>query len=168
MRTMTRVLAMAVVVALATAVGCSREEEATPIPAATATPTPPPLPPPPTSPPTSPPTLDAGKKAPDSGATAGVVCGDKPLPPCPLYAWMKANTSAAMSAQDLDALADALDKVAGFAPPGYPNWVSISKDGASAARGGSLDAVKASCRGCHKQYKDRYKKELRDRPIGPG
>jgi hypothetical protein len=78
---------------------------------------------------------------------------------------MKANTSAAMSAQDFDALAVALDKVAGFAPPGYGNWASISRDGAAAARGQSLDGVKASCRGCHNQYKDKYKKEMRDRPI---
>jgi hypothetical protein len=78
---------------------------------------------------------------------------------------MKANTSAAMSAQDFDALATALDKVPAFAPAGYTNWVSISKDGADAARAQSLDGVKASCRGCHNQYKDRYKKEMRDRPI---
>jgi hypothetical protein len=87
------------------------------------------------------------------------------MPPCPLYAWMKANTSAAMSAQDFDALAVALDKVVGFAPAGYPNWASIAKDGANAARAQSLDGVKASCRSCHNQYKDKYKKEMRDRPI---
>jgi hypothetical protein len=78
---------------------------------------------------------------------------------------MKANTSAAMAAEDLDALAKALDKVTTFAPPGYTNWASISKDGAAAARAQSLDGVKASCRTCHNQYKDKYKKELRDRPI---
>ena len=78
---------------------------------------------------------------------------------------MKANTSAAMSAEDFDALAVALDKVATFAPAGYTNWASIAKDGASAAHAQSLDGVKASCRGCHNQYKDKYKKEMRDRPI---
>jgi hypothetical protein len=100
---------------------------------------------------------DAGKPAP--------TCGDKPLPACPLYGWMKANTSPAMSGQDFDALAKALDRVVSFAPPGYGNWASISRDGANAARAQSLDGVKASCRGCHNQYKDRYKKEMRDRPI---
>ncbi len=78
---------------------------------------------------------------------------------------MKANTSAAMAAEDFDALATALDKVATFVPAGYTNWASIAKDGASAARAQSLDAVKASCRGCHTQYKDKYKKGMRDRPI---
>jgi hypothetical protein len=87
------------------------------------------------------------------------------MPPCPLYAWMKANTSAAMSSQDFDALATALTKVVTFAPAGYTNWASIARDGADAAKAQSLDGVKASCRGCHNQYKDRYKKEMRDRPI---
>jgi hypothetical protein len=94
-------------------------------------------------------------------------CGDKLLPPCPLYAWMKKNTSPAMRAHDFDALATALEKVATFAPkqPGYVHWASISRDGAAAARVQNLDAVKAACRGCHDQYKDKYKKEMRDRPI---
>jgi hypothetical protein len=99
-------------------------------------------------------------------AKSAPACGDKPLPPCPLYSWMKANTSPAMSAEDFEGLAAALDKVATFAPPeGYANWASIAKDGANAARDRSLDGVKATCRSCHRQYKDKYKKELRDRPI---
>jgi hypothetical protein len=109
--------------------------------------------------------MASGKAAGSASGKAAPTCGDKPMPPCPLYAWMKANTSAAMSAQDFGALAVALDKVVGFAPAGYTNWASISKDGANAARAESLDGVKASCRGCHNQYKDRYKKEMRDRPI---
>ncbi len=100
-----------------------------------------------------------------SSAKAAPTCGDRPLPPCPLYAWMKANTSAAMSAQDFDALAVALGKVVTFAPAGYGNWASIARDGANAARVQNLDAVKAACRGCHNQYKDKYKREMRDRPI---
>jgi len=118
----------------------------------------------------SPAAASATAEAPASGAASAKpahTCGDKPLPPCPLYAWMKKNTSPAMSAHDFDALAAALEKVATFAPkqPGFPNWASISRDGAAAARVQNLDAVKASCRGCHNQYKDKYKKEMRDRPI---
>jgi hypothetical protein len=80
---------------------------------------------------------------------------------------MKANTSPAMSAQDFGALAVALDKTAGFAPAGngYPNWASIARDGADGARAQSLDSVKASCRSCHNQYRDKYKREMRDRPL---
>jgi hypothetical protein len=101
-----------------------------------------------------------------SSARPAATCGDKPLPACPLAAWMKSNTSPAMTAQDFGALAKALEKIVSFAPAGYTNWVSISNDGADAARAQSLDGVKASCRGCHNQYKDRYRKEMRDRPIG--
>jgi hypothetical protein len=78
---------------------------------------------------------------------------------------MKANTSPAINAEDFEGLAVALDKTAGFAPPGYTNWASIARDGADAARAQSLDAVKASCRSCHTQYRDRYKREMRDRPL---
>jgi hypothetical protein len=78
---------------------------------------------------------------------------------------MKSNTSPAMTAQDFGALATALEKIVSFAPAGYTNWVSISKDGADAARAQTLDGVKAACRGCHNQYKEKYRKEMRDRPI---
>jgi hypothetical protein len=98
-------------------------------------------------------------------AKAALTCGDRPLPACPLNAWMKANTSPAIIAEDFDGLAAAFEKVVGFAPEGYPNWASISRDGADAARAQSLDGAKAACRGCHTQYKDKYKRELRDRPI---
>jgi hypothetical protein len=113
---------------------------------------------------------EATKAAADPTASASAnapaaECGKKPLPDCPLQGWMKVNTSAAMASSDLPAIATALDKTAGFAPPGYTNWVSISKDGAKAARAGDLAAAKASCRTCHDQYKDKYKKEMRTRKI---
>lgn len=101
-----------------------------------------------------------------ASATGGPAeCGTKPLPDCPLQAWMKANTNPAIAANDLPGLAGALDKTATFAPAGYTNWASISKDGAKAARAGDMTAAKASCRTCHDQYKDKYKKEMRARKI---
>jgi hypothetical protein len=100
-----------------------------------------------------------------SGAYGGAAPGDT-SGEHPLKIWMKANTTLAMNAKDFDGLAVALEKVAGFAPPGYPFWSSIARDGANAARMQDIDAVRAACRGCHSQYRDRYKRELRDRPIG--
>jgi cytochrome c556 len=70
-----------------------------------------------------------------------------------------------MASNDLPALAVALDKVVAFAPPGYTNWASISKDGAKAARAGDMTATKASCRACHDQYKTKYRADLRGRKI---
>ena len=71
-----------------------------------------------------------------------------------------------MSAEDFDVLAASLEKAASFAPgSGYANWASIANDGASAAHVQNLEAVKATCRGCHTQYKAKYKKEMRGRAI---
>ena len=100
-----------------------------------------------------------------SAAATAAACGTKPLPDCPLQAWMKANTNPAIAAQDFPGLATALDKTATFAPAGYTNWASIAKDGAKAARASDMAATKASCRTCHDQYKEKYKKELRGRKI---
>ncbi|MBX3216865.1 MAG: hypothetical protein KF850_32825, partial [Labilithrix sp.] len=107
----------------------------------------------------APPTSDA--------ADAGAGCGTKPLPDCPLQAWMKAHANPPVMTNDLPGLATVLDKTAAFAPPGagYESWASISKDGAAAARSGDLAAAKAACRSCHDQYKQKYKTELRPRKI---
>jgi len=70
-----------------------------------------------------------------------------------------------LGAHDFAALGSALQKIATFAPPGYKNWASIARDGADAAHVEDADAVKASCRGCHSQYRERYKREMRDRPL---
>lgn len=102
---------------------------------------------------------------PPPAADGGLGCGAESLPDCPMQAWMKAHTSAAIVRKDLPALADALETVATFAPGGYTNWVSIAKDGAAAARAEKLDAVKAACRGCHEQYRAKYKAEHRARPL---
>jgi hypothetical protein len=80
---------------------------------------------------------------------------------------MKTHASPAILPPDFDALAGVLDRIAALAPPGssYPNWASIARDGADAARSQTLDAVKAACRSCHQQYRAKYKQEMRDRPI---
>ncbi|MDB4942692.1 MAG: hypothetical protein JWP97_2226, partial [Labilithrix sp.] len=98
-------------------------------------------------------------------AAANAACGTKPLPDCPLQAWMKANTNPFIADNDMPALAAALDRAATFAPPGYTTWASIAKDGAKAAKAGDLAAAKASCRTCHEQHKAKYKAELRGRKI---
>ncbi len=100
-----------------------------------------------------------------SGSAGAAGCGTKPLPDCPLQAWMKTEANPPVMKNDLPGLATVLDKVVAFAPPGYTNWASIAKDGANAARAGDLAAAKASCRTCHDQYKQKYKTEHRARKI---
>jgi hypothetical protein len=98
----------------------------------------------------------------DAPTGAGASDGVDP----PLKAWMKANAARAVNARDFEGLAIALGKIATFAPPGYAYWSSIARDGVDAARVQDMDAVRGACRGCHSEYRDRYKRELRDRPIG--
>lgn len=88
----------------------------------------------------------------------------------PLQVWMKQNMTPRMNAKDWQGMADSLERAATLAPPnyattGYVNWVSIAKDGANAARAADLEAVKAACRGCHEQYKKKYRTEMRARPL---
>jgi hypothetical protein len=78
---------------------------------------------------------------------------------------MKANVNPPMASGDTAGLGAALEKIAGFAPPGYTNWASISKDGAKAASGGDMAGAKASCRTCHDQYREKYRSEMRGRKI---
>lgn len=92
-------------------------------------------------------------------------CGLRRGEACTLREWMKANMAPAIVGSDFDGLRAALIEVETFAPTGYPNWVSIARDGADAARVQDLGAVKASCRSCHAQYRDRYRHELRDRRL---
>ncbi|MGA3121325.1 MAG: hypothetical protein ABSF69_11210 [Polyangiaceae bacterium] len=168
---MTRLVVSLFGVALAVGGSCSKNDRSSPptgiaatTETAAATPTP-------AAPATAPTTETAAatptdaEAEPEPDTPPEPPCGDKPLPRCTLRTWMKAHSTPAMNDHDFDALATVLDKIATLAPPGYPNWASISRDGASAARALDLEAVRASCRSCHRQYKDRYKKELHDRPI---
>jgi hypothetical protein len=100
-----------------------------------------------------------------SSSTAAVDAGSFPL-----QVWMKQNMNPPMKAKDWQGMADSLEHAATLAPPnhataGYPNWVSIAKDGANAARAADLEAVKAACRGCHEQYKNKYRAEMRARAL---
>jgi hypothetical protein len=149
-----------------TLVACDKTESAAPVPAASSVASPAHAEPPPASSKAAEPVMSAATPPAPSGSAAAVDCGGKENP-CPLQAWMRENVNPPMNKHDMPALAIALDKIAGFAPPGYPNWASISKDGANAARSGDENAAKASCRGCHDQYKQKYKTDLRGRKV-PG
>lgn len=154
---------------LAALAACSKPD-ATPTPTPPATALPSTTSAPVTAPATASVTASATATASTPAAAADAAptaCGSKGLPDCPMQRWMKDHTSATSEAGDLPALAKALDQIVLMAPPGYTNWVSISKDGAAAARAGDLDAARASCTGCHRQYKKSYKADLRARPLPP-
>jgi hypothetical protein len=124
----------------------------------------------PKSPP--PPTEAAAAPAQTSTRTDAAASDAGPTVPtaadAPLLSWMKDHTAAAFRKGDSVALAAAFDQIATFAPkdPAYPNWASIARDGADAARAGSVEGVKAACRGCHEQYRAPYKATMRARRLG--
>jgi len=99
----------------------------------------------------------------DAGAAAAT--GDGGVGERPLQTWMKTNMTPAFATKDLPTVAELLDKVAAAPPPKYTRWASIAKDGATAARAGDYNATKATCRGCHDQYKAKYIAENRARPF---
>lgn len=144
--------------------GCDHHDEVQGAPSATVV-----LPPLPPLPPLES-TQEPAPPASARGGDAGAACGRKGLPDCPLQGWMKANMNPPMKSSDWQGIAEALEHAAKLAPPdyaksGYTNWVSISEDGANAARAAELNAVKAACRGCHDQYKNKYRAEMRARPL---
>lgn len=99
----------------------------------------------------------------DAGAAPAT--GDGGVGERPLQTWMKTNMTPAFATKDLPTVAELLDKVAAAPPPKYTRWASIAKDGAAAARAGDYNATKATCRGCHDQYKAKYIAENRARPF---
>jgi len=78
---------------------------------------------------------------------------------------MRGPATAAFRSGDLESIASTLEQMARWAPPGYANWTSIAEDGSAAARIGSLEGVKAACRGCHGQYRNDYRAHLATRPL---
>jgi hypothetical protein len=103
---------------------------------------------------------------------AGRFCGEKDLPDCPLQLWMRRNATPMIRFGETTALAEVFDQIATLSPAGhalardtYPNWVSIARDGAAAARVADIPAAKAACRGCHTQYRARYHADLRALPV---
>ncbi len=62
-------------------------------------------------------------------------------------------------------LVSSFESLAEKGAAGYPNWISIARDGADAARIEDLDAVKSACRSCHQQYQGRYRRE--HAPVEP-
>jgi hypothetical protein len=106
-------------------------------------------------------------------ADAGRRCGSRFLPDCPLQGWMKDHASPVFKFGEISGIGDTFDQIALLVPPDelpdggpfYENWVSIAHDGARTARIGNLNAAKAACRGCHRQYRERYHTLERARPI---
>ena len=116
------------------------------------------------APPAPPPPITPPKPALTTSAVPSGPCGSK-LNPCPLQRWMRKNIAPAVTANDTQALARALDRAAAFSPDGSWRWAEIAKTGAEFARQGDMSAARKSCKGCHVLYKATWKSSYRSRPI---
>lgn len=74
---------------------------------------------------------------------------------------MKDSVRAYLNAGDNARLASALDQLAKHRPDGYSGWELSAKRAADAARAGDTAAVKAECKSCHDQFRDRFRTEMR-------
>jgi len=102
---------------------------------------------------------NAASNAPAPSASA------PPPPVHPLAVWMRGPATQAVDSGDLESIARAFEQMLPWAPPGYANWSSIARDGSQAARAGSIDGVRAACRGCHSQYEAQYRSTFATRPL---
>jgi hypothetical protein len=136
---------MGVVVAALAAGACRRAE--------------PPAPPPPPAVPAS------SVTPPGEPAPSYPPCGETGQPDCPLAAWMDAGPNNLVHLETLAPLAATLRRLATIEPAGYPEWDRWALQGAASADHDEREAVKAACKGCHDQYRARYRLEMRGRPI---
>ena len=79
---------------------------------------------------------------------------------------MKSNMGQPRAAGDFKALLKAYERLSASTPdPAWADWIPISKQGAAAAKGEDMKAVKQTCNGCHEKYKDQYKERFSARPF---
>ncbi len=88
-------------------------------------------------------------------------CGNKGQPDCPLQGWMKDSVRAYMNAGDHERLASALDQLASHMPAGYSGWEMSAQRAAAAARVKDTTAIKAECKSCHDEFRERFRAEMR-------
>lgn len=100
-----------------------------------------------------------------SNTTGAGVCGDKNLPDCPLQNWMKATLKSYLSANDTTRLTKSLEQLAEKAPPGFDGWKDSALAAAKAARAEDWPTVKAECKHCHDQHRNRFRAERRTTPL---
>jgi cytochrome c556 len=107
---------------------------------------------------------------PHARADAKTACGEEGQPACPLQGWMEDHVQAALEKKDLKAVGEALEKVPALVPDakwneGDNGWSKLAKAGADAAKAGDMAGVKASCKSCHKAWRENYRKQFRLRAL---
>jgi hypothetical protein len=113
---------------------------------------------------------DTKAAQPGAAPAAATPCGEEGQPQCPLQAWMERNLQTPLDDGDLQQVARNLARVPKLVPdpswnrPG-DGWSALAESGAQAAQRGDIEAVKQSCKSCHKTWRRSYKERFRQRPI---
>lgn len=115
---------------------------------------------------TTPEQTTPAQTAPAQTAPAQTPCGDPGAPPCPFQLWMRGNVALPLATNNLNDLADGLERTARLSPDStWTSWRTIATQGAAAARKGDIAGARASCKGCHDAWREAYKAKHRNRPI---
>jgi hypothetical protein len=93
-------------------------------------------------------------------------CGRPGEAACPLARWMRVNMAAKLADNDMDALAQGLEKAAKLAPDSaWSSWGTLAMSGAAAARRGDIGGARRACKGCHDAWREGYRARYRLRPV---
>ncbi|MGD0678424.1 MAG: hypothetical protein ABSC94_23705 [Polyangiaceae bacterium] len=96
-------------------------------------------------------------------AAPGAACGQSGLADCPLQAWMKANMTPSILAEDAPRLVRAFARLAELSPPAYTSWRAIALRGAESASLGDMEGARRACKTCHDEHRARYRSG--ERPL---
>ena len=78
---------------------------------------------------------------------------------------MRGSARPAMQHARFDELETVFAQVGGFAPPGFGGWSELASQGRAAALQRDLDGVRVACEGCHSTFRERYRREARERAL---
>jgi cytochrome c551/c552 len=93
-------------------------------------------------------------------------CGVPGQAPCPMQAWMRASIATPLASNDAASLVAALERTARLAPDAsWTSWGTFAANGATAARRGDIATTRASCKGCHEAWREKYRAGYRARPL---
>jgi hypothetical protein len=95
----------------------------------------------------------------------GAGCGVENGPDCPLQRWMDEEINNSFTTRNARQLATAFRFLAKIAPPAYPDWAAWAEGGVAAATKGDFALAKRACAGCHNDYRERYRTEMRSRAL---
>jgi hypothetical protein len=103
--------------------------------------------------------------APAATPLAEPSCGQDNQADCPLQHWMDQRMNTAFTTRNVRDLVSAFRFLSKIAPARYQDWVGWAAGGAAAAARSDFQVVKRACTGCHNDYRERYRLELRGRAL---